>query len=454
MLLHFLKIADISLYQLHLPPYNGKIRYKNMQYTENVMKPTKRISHLFLPTVFMLAASLSGCGGDGGEAPSEAEQPSGSGPVALTVWGAEEDEELLQQIFDSFQEKYRGQADFQITYQPQSESHCTDALMADLENGADVFAFADDQLNTLVAAGALEPIEDPEPLRAANLPEAVYAASVNDTLYAYPLTADNGYFLYYDKSVFSQEDIQSWDRMLDVAQAQGRKVSMEWSSGWYVYAFFGNTGLTVGLNDDGITNYCTWNDAEGPIKGTDVAKAMTAMAEHPGFLSTDDAGFLAGVQDGTIAAGVSGTWNAVAVEEAWGSGFGAAKLPSYTCAGQEIPMASFSGYKLIGVNSYSRNRDWAAKLAEWITNEENQALRFRLRGQGPSNKNAAASEEVQGSPAIAALLAQSEHSCLQRIGGNYWEPVAAFTAEILAGTPSGKSLQELLDTMVTGITAP
>ena len=192
---------------------------------------------------------------------------------------------------------------FQITYQPQSESHCTDALMADLENGADVFAFADDQLNTLVAAGALEPIEDPEPLRAANLPEAVYAASVNDTLYAYPLTADNGYFLYYDKFVFSQEDIQSWDRMLDVAQAQGRKVSMEWSSGWYVYAFFGNTGLTVGLNDDGITNYCTWNDAEGPIKGTDVAKAMTAMAEHPGFLSTDDAGFLAGVQDGTIAAG-------------------------------------------------------------------------------------------------------------------------------------------------------
>ena len=156
------------------------------------MKPTKRISHLFLPTVFMLAASLSGCGGDGGEASSEAEQPSGSGPVALTVWGAEEDEELLQQIFDSFQEKYRGQADFQITYQPQSESHCTDALMADLENGADVFAFADDQLNTLVAAGALEPIEDPEPLRAANLPEAVYAASVNDTLYAYPLTADNG----------------------------------------------------------------------------------------------------------------------------------------------------------------------------------------------------------------------------------------------------------------------
>lgn len=414
----------------------------------------KRRFHLFLPAALTLAAALSGCGKDGGTVLSEEEPAADSGPVELTVWGAEEDEELLRQIIDSFQEEYRDEADFRITYQPQSESHCTDALMADLENGADVFTFADDQLNTLVASGALEPIENPEALQASNLPEAVAAASVNDTLYAYPLTADNGYFLYYDKSVFSQEDIRSWDRMLDIAGEQDRKVSMEWSSGWYVYAFFGNTGLTVGLNDDGITNYCTWNDTENAVKGTDVAKAMTAMAEHPGFLSTDDAGFLEGVRDGTIVAGVSGVWNALAVEEAWGDDFGAAKLPSYTCAGQEIQMASFSGYKLIGVNSYSAHREWAGRLAEWIVNQENQELRFLMRGQGPSNRNAAASEEVQGSPAIAALLEQSEYSCLQRIGGNYWEPVSAFTAEILAGNPSGRSLQELLDTMVTGITAP
>ena len=418
------------------------------------MKLTKRISHLFLPTVFMLAASLSGCGGDGGEAPSEAEQPSGSGPVALTVWGAEEDEELLLQIFDSFQEKYRGQADFQITYQPQSESHCTDALMADLENGADVFAFADDQLNTLVAAGALEPIENADTVRNSNLPEAVLAASVNDTLYALPLTADNGYFLYYNKQYFSEQDIASFDRMLEIAAGQEKKISMEWSSGWYVYSLFGNTGLTLGLNDDGITNYCTWNSTEGDIKGTDVARAMQNIAVHPGFVSVDDAGFVEGVKNNTIIAGVNGVWNAVAVEQAWGKNFGAAKLPSYTCAGRQVQMASFSGYKLIGVNAYSENREWAAKLAEWITNEENQKLRFQLRGQGPANTKAAASEEVQSSPAIVALLEQSEYSCLQRIGGNFWDPVSTFTADTLSGNPSGKNLQDRLDTMVEGITAP
>ncbi len=412
----------------------------------------KKKSSICLPAL-LLAVFLTGCQQNSLD-PSGEEQTSGSDTVNLTVWGAEEDEELLRQIIDGFETEYQGQADFQITYEPQSESHCTDALMADLENGADVFAFADDQLNTLVAAGALEPIENADTVRNSNLPEAVLAASVNDTLYALPLTADNGYFLYYNKQYFSEQDIASFDRMLEIAAGQEKKISMEWSSGWYVYSLFGNTGLTLGLNDDGITNYCTWNSTEGDIKGTDVARAMQNIAVHPGFVSVDDAGFVEGVKNNTIIAGVNGVWNAVAVEQAWGKNFGAAKLPSYTCAGRQVQMASFSGYKLIGVNAYSENREWAAKLAEWITNEENQKLRFQLRGQGPANTKAAASEEVQSSPAIVALLEQSEYSCLQRIGGNFWDPVSTFTADTLSGNPSGKNLQDRLDTMVEGITAP
>ena len=412
-----------------------------------------KIKNKIMFPMLLLTVLLSGCQKND-PVPLEEVQTPDFDTVNLTVWGAAEDEELLRQIIDKFEEAYSGQADFAITFQPQSESSCPTALMGDLETGADVFALADDQLNTLVAAGALDPVENAESVRQSNLPEAVAAASVDDTLYALPLTADNGYFLYYDKEYFTQEDIRSLDRMLDIAAEHGKKVSMEWSSGWYVYSLFGNTGLTVGLNPDGITNYCTWNSTEGKIKGTDVAQAMLDIAGHPGFISTDDAGFLAGVQDGTIIAGVNGVWNAVAVEEAWGSGYGASKLPTYTCGGQEVQMASFSGYKLIGVNSYSAHKMWAARLAEWITSEENQKLRFAQRGQGPSNIVAASSEEVQSAPAIAALLEQSEFSYIQRVGGNYWDPVAAFTAEILAGNPSGKSLQDHLDTMVEGIIAP
>jgi arabinogalactan oligomer/maltooligosaccharide transport system substrate-binding protein len=412
----------------------------------------KKKIHLLLPLI-LLTVILSGCQKNNKKTLTK-EPTSKSNSVQLTVWSAEEDKELLSRIIDEFQKEYQGQADFTITYMPQSESNCTNALMADLENGADVFTFADDQLNTLVAAGALEPVKNAETVSKTNLRESVLAASVNDTLYALPLTADNGYFLYYNKKYFSKKDIKSLDRMLNIAANHGKKVSMEWSSGWYVYSLFGNTGLKVGLNDDGITNYCTWNSTDGNIKGADVARAMLDIAKHNGFISTDDAGFLKGVKNKTIIAGVNGVWNALALKKAWGKNLGAAKLPSYTCAGKQVQMASFSGYKLVGVNAYSKQREWAAKLAVWISNETNQKLRFMLRGQGPSNIKAADSKEVQDSPAITALLDQSEFSCLQRIGGNFWEPVSTFTTNILAGNVTAKNLQEQLDTMVEGIIAP
>jgi len=400
--------------------------------------------------VFLLPGLLTACGGQ--EAPPH-EQETGTGTVALTVWGAEEDEGLLQELFASFQSHYAGQANIQITFQPQSESNCKDVLLGDLEGGADVFAFADDQVAALAAAGGLDPIEDSTTIRNTSLSAAVEAASVGGTLYAYPLTADNGYFLYYNKAYFSDEDVQSLERMLELAAQAGRRVAMDWSSAWYVYSFFGNTGLTIGLNADGLTNYCTWNSAEGPIRGVDVAESMLAIAASPGFASMTDQEFLAGVQNGSVIAGVSGVWNAVAIQEAWGEDAGAAKLPTYSCAGEQVQMASFSGCKLIGVNAYSRHPEWAARLAEWITSEESQRLRFERRGQGPANINAANSPQVQASPAIAALLAQSEFSQLQRVGGKFWDPVSEFALNMAAGNPAGTSLQAQLDRLSEGVTA-
>ena len=386
------------------------------------------------------------------EAPPERERTD-SGPVELTVWGGEEDEALLEEIFASFQSRYAGEASFHITYQAQSESSCKDALLGDLEGGADVFAFADDQVAALAAAGALDPVENAQEIRSASLSAAADAASVDGTLFAYPLTADNGYFLYYNKAYFSPEDVQSMDRLLAAAERAGGFLSMDWTSAWYGYAFFGNTGLEVGLNDDGLTNYCTWNAADGPIRGVDVAQAMLDIAASPAFSSRTDTEFLAGVQDGSIIAGISGVWNAVAIQEVWGEDMGAARLPTYTCAGQEVQMASFSGCKLIGVNAYSQNPEWAARLAEHITSEASQRLRFQLRGQGPANVRAAASPEVQASPAIAALLAQSEFSQLQRVGGKFWDPVSAFASNLAAGNPSGAPLQDQLDRLAEDVTA-
>lgn len=375
------------------------------------------------------------------------------GKVALTVWGAEEDQELLAQMAEEFKQAYSGRAEFEITITAESESTCKDTLLGDIENGADVFTFVDDQLMSMVAAGVLEPVANAEEVKEQSAEGAVEAASVKDTLYAYPMTADNGYFMYYNKAYFTEEDVKTLDGMLAAAAANDKKLVIDFKSGWYLYSFFGATGLEVGLNDDGLSNYCTWNAAEGKIKGVDVAGAMLDITSHPGFLNVEDTDFVAGVQDGTVIAGVSGVWNSTVMEEAWGENYGATKLPTYTCAGEQVQMTSFTGYKMVGVNAYSDQVDWAMKLAEWITNEQNQTLRFTKRGQGPANLNAAASPEVAASPAIQALLEQAEYGSLQRIGGNYWNPVSEFGTTIAQGNPSGKDLQQLLDEMVEAVTA-
>lgn len=116
-------------------------------------------------------------------------------------------------------------------------------------------------------------------------------------------------------------------------------------------------------------------------------------------------------------------------------------------------MSSFAGYKLLGVNAYSKNVGWAMELAKWITNEENQTLHFTEKGMGPSNIAAASSDAVKESVAINALIEQSDYATLQRVGANYWDPVATFGAIMVDGNSDNQDLQTLLDNTVDGVTA-
>lgn len=401
-----------------------------------------------LLTAGLTAACLSGC-------VNEAVATGGtvSEVVRLTVWGAEEDRELLSEITESFKIEYGSLANFNITFKAQSESNCKDALLDDPQAGADVFAFADDQLGALAAAGVLMPIENAEQIRAENLSSAVKAASVNNVLYAYPITSDNGYFLYYNKAYLSSEDVQSLDTILNIADQSEKYFTMDWSSAWYVYSFFGGTGMTVGLNEDGVTNYCTWNRTDGDITGVDVLEAMTEIAGHKSFLNGGDSSLIEGAGNGSVIAGISGAWNSDKLSEIWGDDLGAAKLPTYTCGGKQVQMASFSGSKLIGVNAYSKEREWAEKLAEWIANEKNQTLRFERRGQIPSNINAAKADSVRNSPVAAAVMEQAEYSQLQRVGERFWSPPAEVALCIYADNPPGADYQRMLDVMVNKMTA-
>lgn len=415
--------------------------------------------------VTMLMAALcmifmSGCGKTSSDEKKKPAEESGQeagieadhGKVELKVWSEETNFDVLNQMIDSFKKEYDGQADFEITLEENPDSQTKSKTLGDIHNAADVFPMADDQVAGMVAGGALCEVPDAEKISQANVAESVDAASVNGTLYAYPYSADNGYFLYYNKDYFKETDVAELDQILKICADNGKKFSMPWDSGWYTYAFYGNTGLDFGINEDGVTNHCNWNTKEGEVKGIDVARAMNQIAKNPGFLNLPDDQLVGKIKDGTVIAAVSGIWNATEIQGIW-KDYGAVKLPTYTLNGKQVQMSSFTGYKMYGVNYYSAHKAWACKFAEWISNEENQTLRFQVRNQGPSNIKAAESEEVKKVPAIQAVLAQSEFGALQRVGNNFWSPLTEYGEALASGKVTDEELQDLLDKMVKGVTA-
>lgn len=389
--------------------------------------------------------------------------------VSLVVWGAEEDQAMLQEMIDSFKEAYAGSANFDIQLGVESESTAKDTILTDVEAAADVFAFASDQLVDLVKAGALQGIDEMAPaleayagktlddVKAANSSGSVEASTYDGTMYAFPMSADNGYFLFYDSSVLSEEDVASWDSLLAAAEAAGKKVGMTMSSGWYNASFFYGAGFTTGLNDDGTTSI-DWNgtSADG-YTGVQVVQSMLGITGNGSFLSVADGDISNQIASGDLCAAVSGTWDSTAAQTAFGDGYAATKLPTFTIGDEQVQQASVAGYKLVGVNAFSQNAGWAVLLADWLTNEENQQIRFETREIGPSNTVVSESPAVSENIAIAALAEQSQYGVVQSVGNNYWDPTATFGEMIAQGQLSADDeggIQEALDTLVEGVTAP
>ncbi len=408
--------------------------------------------------VSMVATMITGCGssdeGTGAVASgTEAAAPAASGEtIALKVWAAEEDQALTAELVEKFKAANPDQT-FDITIGVESEAKAKDDILVDPEAAADVFAFASDQITDLVKAGVLQPVQDVDTISSENVAGSVEAATVDGTLYAYPFSADNGYFLYYDSTVVT--DPTNWDAILADCAAADKKAGMVMASGWYNAGFFYGAGFTTELNADGSTTM-DWNgtSADG-INGTDVAQAMLDIATNSAFLPITDGDTSNQIATGDLAAIVSGTWDAEAVQAAFGEGYAACALPTYTCAGNQVPMGSAAGYKMIGVNANSAQAGWAMELAKFLTNEESQTARFEARQIGPSNIAAGENPAVQENIALVAVTAQNgANGVVQTVGGGYWDPTKTFGEIIAQGNPEGTDLQELLDNVVAAVGQP
>ncbi len=415
---------------------------------------------LALAMVSVMTLSMAACGGKD-DASTDGNKDSGKTEIKevnLVMWGAEEDQTMLREMCDAFIEANKDKVKLTVEIGVESEQSVKDTILGDVEGAADIFSFANDQVNELVQAGALMEIPSSysglKDVKDRNVEGSVKAATVDGKLYAFPRTADNGYFLFYNKSVLSEEDVASWETMLEKAAAAGKKVTIEMNSGWYTYGFFKAVGLDCGLGANGKDTTMNWNSKDNKVTGLQVAEKMLEICKHNGFIATEDAEFVTGIKDGSIVAGINGTWNADNAKEAWGDDYAATKLPTFDIDGTDYQMYSVAGYKMIGVNPHCKDAGWAIQLADFITNEQNQVKSFENRGTGPSNIKAAASDAVQANVAIAAFAKQQQWAEVQIVGSYFWTATESFGQTLQDGNPEGKDLQTLLDELVAAATAP
>ena len=404
-------------------------------------------------------ATLAGCGKTEGGAEGGTPAASGSDKQTvasgedlsynITIWVPELAVDLTKKQIDDFNATNTDGITFTATVEAVSEADSATTMITDVESGADIYFFAQDQAARLIQSGALSKlgVGAQESVATANDQGVVAACMSGEEMYAYPLTSDNGYFMYYDKSVIPDSDIDSLEALIADCEAAGKTFCMETdTSAWYLASFFFGTGCVSEwtTKDDG--GWASVNDDFCSDKGIIAAKGLYKLQTSPAHVSSSQgAEFDAAVPAAVV---VTGTWDFNTVSDILGENMGVADLPSFEVDGQSYHMGSYNGCKLLGVKPQTDAARAASlhKLAQYLVSESAQMERFDALAWGPANLAAQGSDAVQANPGLAALLSQAPYSVPQgQIHGSWWDIGKVIGTDVGATDGSDDALKGALE---------
>ncbi|WP_407723430.1 extracellular solute-binding protein [Ruminococcus sp. JL13D9] len=362
--------------------------------------------------------------------------------ITLKVWVPDKAVSLTKQQVEDFKRAYPGKTFKKIEVVGQGEGDAGIMLMNDPGRAADVMSLSSDMLGRLQKGDYIAPVSFTDTVSEENEEATVKAATINNKLYAYPETNDNGYLLVYDKQVVSTEQAKTLEGVLAACKNYRKKFVFDCSNGFYTCAFAFTAGIKInGFERDGYTQKFTQFDEDEAVATLQAFSKL--MHDYSGtFTSTDVAQISSGFSTGTIGAGVDGTWNVSADKSALGSDFGAAKLPTINVNGKDKQMVPMVGYKYIGVNSASKFPASAQILALYLSGEKCQKQRAQQFGWGPTNKIVQTDPVVTNNPVLIAMKENSMVCVPQaNIAPMFWSPMGNLGSKLIASNtnPSNKT---------------
>ena len=387
---------------------------------------------------------------------------------SLTVWGSAAQQETLKAMVEEFKS---ANPDFKYDIKVGicEEEWAYSNVSKDPSAAADVYAYSNDQLIPLLRVGALAKLGGQflKDVKANNSAESVASGSVaygtdSEAVYGYPYASDNGYFMFYDKSVVTDEQAKTLETIIDACSTKGKKIGWALDTPWYTAGWFFAFDCDYSVEYDEKyteTNVTIDFDGEGGVKASKaIAKLTNATFKNDGNKkvfagkNTSNTTIVDGFADHSLGVAVSGTWNANRIKELLGDNYGVCKLPTVTVDGETKQLYSFKGYKLFGVNPHSKDLVEAHKLAAFLSSGAMQQTRFEKHLVGPTDTAVANLPAVLNNPAIQALNAQNDYAREQTsVPSNFWEPLKTYALYIIDGLATEENYQTQLKTAVDQI---
>lgn len=417
------------------------------------MRKSKKFLALLL-TGTLAFASLTACGKKDDDTqsnntptkaetqnPSSGNDSSKTEDVTLTVWGPQEDQApregydkgILAAMCDAFNAAH---PEWNITfkYGVCSEADAKGEVAKDPTAAADVYMYANDQLADLVASGAIAQIggSNLETIKSSYSQSMVDSVTYNGGVYGVPFTP-NTWFMYYNKSMFTQEEVKSFNTMMEKDLGDGiYNVAFPLTNSWYIPAFYyAAGGQLFGSNGSDAAAGTNFGDLSA------VTEYLVDLKANPKFSVENNGSSIALMKEGKLGAYFTGSWDAGQIKEALGENFAATQIPSVTINGTTGQMKSFAGSKAIGVNANSKSMQAAVALAIYLGGEECQKIRFETRGITPTHLSLSDDPAVQADEvAYAQTLEINNASVVQPMIAemqNFWTPAETMGKEIDQG---------------------
>lgn len=405
--------------------------------------------------VATVAGTFVGCGssesasGSNNQAAASAEGETQD--VTLKIWVPEEEVEITDAMVKKFDEIHD---EFNIKYEIAvvGIDEAPQALDTDADTAADIFYTPSGGVADLAAKGLLLPITKDFETVASDLPEsALNAVTVDGITYAVPFSP-NTFFMYYNKDLYTEDEVKSLDTMLAKDLGSGKyNFSTHLTDSWYAEMFFLGNGCTLFGADGKDATDCTFNNEAGLEAG----QFMIDLVNSGKYIEDLDGAGGSEFKAGNVGAITSGAWSAPEFREALGDKLGAVALPTATIGSKEVQLSNFVDFKTITVKSNTAYPLAAQQLAVYMANQENCLTRYEKQGDIPVLESLASSEAIQSDFVAMALNAQAANATNQPSipkMGDYWDPMKALGEGIYYGEITSANLQEQLDSLVDSIT--